>query len=205
VEGYQVGGYWSNRILDVNTSTGTAIVSDDLEYMGNLYPSLEGNVSSSITLFGHVRVYANVDFKQDFMQYNATAVYRERNFNIDEKWVRQDEVLSEEERLRRYGPYETASGSPVGASSVLEEFIEPADLIRLNEISVSFRLPDDIMSRLPAQTGSLSISGRNLKVWSDYSGFYPDVQNEFDAIAGRADFYTLPPPRRFTMRLDFGF
>jgi hypothetical protein len=88
---------------------------------------------------------------------------------------------------------------------VLEEFIEPADLIRLNEISVSFRLPDDIMSRLPAQTGSLSISGRNLKVWSDYSGFYPDVQNEFDAIAGRADFYTLPPPRRFTMRLDFGF
>lgn len=205
VEGYQVGGYWSNRILDVDTDRGVAVVSDELEYMGNLYPTLEGNVASTLRLFGSVRLYANVDFKQDFMQYNATAVYRERNFNVDEKWVRQDEVLSDEERLRRFGPYVTESGEPVGSSSVIEEYIEPADLIRLNEVSLRYQLPGYVFDRIPGESGSLTVSARNVAVWSDYSGFYPDVQNEFDAIAGRADFFTLPPPRRVSVRLDFDF
>lgn len=205
VEGYQVGGYWSNRVLDVDTENGVAIVSDELEYMGNLYPTLEGHVGSTVTLFGDVRLYANVDFKQDVMQYNATAVYRERNFNMAENWVRQDEVLSAEERLRRFGPYVTQSGTPVGPSSVLEEYIEPADLVRLNEVSLRYQLPAMLIDRLPTQGGAITLSARNVAVWHDYSGFYPDVQNEFDAVAGRADFYTLPPSRRFTARIDLDF
>lgn len=204
-EGQQVGAYHSHRIRRVDTAAGVAIVSDTIEVLGNLNPGLEGNVSSTLTLMGSLRLFANVDFKQDFMQYNATQVYRERNDQIDERWILRDEVLTEEEKIRRFGPYITESGEPIGAASVLEEYIEPADLIRLNEVSLTYQLPTRLMRRLPGEAASLTLSARNVALWTDYSGFNPDVQNEFSAIAGRADFYSLPPPRRFGLRMDFTF
>jgi hypothetical protein len=204
MEGHQVGAFFTNRIRSVDLASGTAIVSDSLEFVGNLLPTLEGNLSSTLTL-GAFRVYAHVDYKQDFHLYNATALYRERNFGVAENWIRRDEILSEEERIRRFGPYVTESGDPIGAGSVLEEYIEPADFIRLNEISLIYALPDALAAGFRASAASITLSARNVAMWSDYSGFNPDVQNEFDAIAGRADFFTLPPSRRFGLRVDLSF
>jgi TonB-dependent starch-binding outer membrane protein SusC len=204
-EGQQVGAYHTHRIRRVDTSAGVAIVSDTIEAIGNLQPAFEGNVSSTATFRGSLRFYANVNFKQNFRQYNATQVYRERNDQIDERWVRRDEILTVDERLRRFGPYVTESGQPIGAASVLEEYIEPADLVRINEMSVSYQIPNSLLSRLPGETASVTFFGRNLALWSQYSGFNPDVQNEFAAIAGRADFYSLPPPRVFGVRVDLTY
>jgi TonB-dependent starch-binding outer membrane protein SusC len=204
-EGQQVGAFFSHRVRSVNEA-GTAVVSDTLEFMGNLLPTFEANVSSTLTLFKAIRVYAQLDTKQDFMLYNATAVYRERNFQVAENWIRRMDVLTPEERARRFGPYVTESGAAIGAGSVNEEYIEPADFIRLNEVSLTYTLPDHLAERFFRTGGaSITLSGRNLAVWSDYSGFSPDIQNEFDAVAGRADFFTLPPARRLGLRLDLSF
>jgi len=204
-EGRQVGAFFSHRIRRIDTDAGAAVVSDSLEYLGNLLPSLEGNVASTLTLPGGLRLYAQVDFKSDFMLYNATALYRDRNFGVSERSVRRSE-LPAEERIRHFGPYVTESGEPIGAGSVVEPYIESADFVRLNEVSLSYSLPAALMARLPGvDAGQLTVSARNLKTWTDYSGFNPDIQNEFDAIAGRADFFTLPPARRLSVRLDVTF
>jgi len=204
-EGRQVGAYYTQRIRSVDTQTGRAIVSDTLEFVGNLLPTFEGNVSSTLTLMRNLRLFAHVDWKNNFSLYNATAVYRERNNALAENWVRRDEVLSAEERIRRFGPFVTADGTPVSATQVLESYIEPADFVRLNEVSLSYRLPVSVGRRVGARSASVTLAGRNLVTWSDYSGFSPDVQNEFDAIAGRADFFTLAPPRRFAVSMDVEF
>ena len=202
-EGQQVGAFFAHRIRSVNEATGVATVSDTLEFVGNLLPTFEANVSSTLTLFKNFRIYAQVDTKQDFMLYNATAVYRERNFQVAENWIRRNEVLSPEERISRFGPFVTESGNSIGAGSVLEEYIEPADFIRLNEVSLTYTLPDGLAERFFRAAGaSVTLSGRNLAMWTDYSGFSPDIQNEFEAVAGRADFFTLPPARRLGIRLD---
>lgn len=203
-EGEQVGAFFAHRIRRIEN--GTAIVSDTLEYLGNLLPSLEANFSTTLTLFKSFRLYAHVDTKQDFMLYNATAVYRERNFQVAENWIRRNEMLSEEERIRRFGPYRTESGNAIGVGSVLEEYIEPADFVRLNEVSLSYALPAGLADRFfRAAGGSITLSARNLKIWTDYSGFNPDIQNEFDATAGRADFFTLPPARRLGLRVELSY
>jgi TonB-dependent starch-binding outer membrane protein SusC len=202
-EGQQVGAYYTQRILRVDEAAGRVIVGDSAEFVGNLLPTFEGNAASTLTLGGSLRLYTHLEWKRDFSLYNATAMYRERNNAIAENWVRRNEVLSADERLRRFGPFFTEDGTSVAATSVLEEYIEPADFVRLNEVSLSYRLPSRV--RFGASSASLSLAGRNLAVWSDYSGFNPDVQNEFDAIAGRADFYTLPPARRWVLSLDLEF
>lgn len=204
-EGYQVGAYFTQRIRSVDTIAGRALVSDTVEFVDNLLPTFEGNLSSTLTLLRNFRIYAHLDWKQNYSIYNATALYRERNNAVAENYVRRNEILTAEERIRRYGPYVNSAGATVAATSVLEEFIEPADFVRLNEVSVSYRLPSFLGHRLGASSASLTLAGRNLKMWTDYTGLNPDVQNEFDAIAGRADFYTLPPPRRWALSLDVEF
>lgn len=204
-EGQQVGAFYTQRILSVDEATGRAIVSDSAEFVGNLLPTFEGNLSSTLTLFGNLRLYGHLDWKNNFSLYNATNVYRERNTGIAENWVRRNEVLTPAERIRRFGPYFTANGTPVSATSVLGPYIEPADFVRLNELSAAWKLPTRLVRRFGASSASLTLAGRNLVTWTDYSGFSPDVQNEFDAIAGRADFYTLPAPRRWAVSLDFDF
>lgn len=206
VEGRQVGAFYSHKIRSVDVDAGHAIVSDTLEYLGNLLPTLEGNFSATLTLFGNLRLYGNVDFKNDFMLYNATAVYRDRNFQVGERWIRRDEILTPEESIRLFGPYVSESGEPIGIGSVEEAFVEPADFVRLNELSLTYTVPESVVDRLfGASAASVRVSGRNLKLWTDYSGFSPDVQNEFDAIAGRADFFTVPPPQRIGIRFDVSF
>ncbi|HVH12134.1 MAG TPA: TonB-dependent receptor, partial [Longimicrobium sp.] len=202
-EGQQVGAYYTQKILRVDEANNRVIVADEPEFVGNLLPTFEGNAASTLTLMGNLRLYAHMEWKRDFSLYNATAMYRERNNAIAENWVRRNEVLTADQRLRRFGPYFTEDGVAVSATSVLEEYIEPADFVRLNEVSLNYRLPSRY--RLGASSASISLAGRNLAVWSDYSGFNPDVQNEFDAIAGRADFYTLPPARRWVVSLDLEF
>jgi TonB-dependent starch-binding outer membrane protein SusC len=205
-QGRQVGAFYTNRIRSVDTETGVAVVSDSLEYVGNLLPTFEGNLASTFTFFRKLRLYTQFDTKRNFYLYNATAAYRERNFGIAENAVRRNEVLTAEERLRHFGPYVTESGAPIGSGTVLEPYLEKADFIRLNEISLSYQLPDKVAGKIMgAHSASLSVSGRNVALWSNYSGFNPDVQNELDALAGRADFFTLPPPRRVGLRLDLTF
>ena len=205
-EGRQVGAYYAHRIRRVDLEAGHAIVSDTLEYVGNLLPTLEGNISTVLTLFRNFRLYGQLDFKQDFMLYNATALYRERNFQVGERWVRRDEILTPEEKTRRFGPYVSESGRPVDAGTVLEPYIEPADFFRINEISLTYLVPERAARRFfGASSASVTLSARNVKVWTDYSGFNPDIQNEFDAVAGRADFFTLPPMRALGLRFDVAF
>ncbi|MBW3630737.1 MAG: hypothetical protein KY464_15775 [Gemmatimonadetes bacterium] len=52
--------------------------------------------------------------------------------------------------------------------------------------------------------GSLSatLSARNLKLWTDYSGSDPETGYGGDV---RSDFQSQPPPTYFTLRVNLGF
>ncbi|HWG35279.1 MAG TPA: SusC/RagA family TonB-linked outer membrane protein [Gemmatimonadaceae bacterium] len=205
-QGRQVGAFYTNRIQRIDADAGVAVVSDSLEYVGNLLPTFEANAASTFTFFRKLRLYTQFDTKRNFYIYNATAAYRERNFGVAENAVRRNEVLTAEQRLSRFGPYVTASGASMGTGTVLGPYLERADFVRLNEVTLSYQLPDRIARKaMGAHSASLALSGRNVALWSPYSGFNPDVQNEMDALAGRADFFTLPPPRRLGVRLDLTF
>jgi hypothetical protein len=67
-------------------------------------------------------------------------------------------------------------------------------------------VPQTLVGRFfGASAASVTVSARNFALWSDYSGYSPDIQSEFDAVAGRADFFTLPPPKRLGIRFDVAF
>jgi TonB-linked SusC/RagA family outer membrane protein len=212
MKGEQLGVYVSKKILSINDATSVVTVSDTLTPVGNLYPTFEWNLSNSVTLMKNFRVTASVDAKRDFVVDNFRDWYTE-TLLIHAKNRLDPTALSKHERLRRYGnetpgrpSFVTVSGLSATTSDVYEAFIQPGDFVRFRELSATYTVPRNLLGRISerVQNGSLTFAMQNVKLWTKYEGPDPEVvaQNgSFD----RQDFFSLPAPRRYTLRFDFTF
>ena len=77
MKGEQIGVYVSKKILSINDASGVVTVSDTLTPIGNLYPTLEWNLTNGVTLMKHFRITASFDAKKDFVVDNLRDWYTE--------------------------------------------------------------------------------------------------------------------------------
>ncbi|HEX7049513.1 MAG TPA: SusC/RagA family TonB-linked outer membrane protein [Longimicrobiales bacterium] len=214
-EGMQIGAFVTRRILGFeqykpnpeefpDSMALRAVVSDEPEFFGNLLPTFEGSFSSTMNFFGNLQLYAQLDWKQDFYIYNNTTQFRERQWGTGERWVRRYEILSDEERVRRFGPFVDSEGNNVNQGAVNVAYIEPGDFLRLREVTLTYTLPQNWASAFGADGASIVVGGRNLGLWTKYSGFDPEV-NSSTGSRSRSDFLTLPPARRWIARVNLQF
>ena len=87
-------------------------------------------------------------------------------------------------------------------------FIEDASFVKLREATLAYEFPRALVDRLaPAlRRVRLSLSGRDLLTFTDYSGLDPEVSNFGNKPIGRnVDVAPYPPSRSFWLSIDFGF
>jgi outer membrane receptor protein involved in Fe transport len=78
-------------------------------------------------------------------------------------------------------------------------YLEPAGFVKLREISVSYTLPKMLVKDLFSGTATdvrLELSGRNLRTWTSYKGYDPEVSNFGNQNIGRFQDVTPYPPSR---------
>ena len=78
-------------------------------------------------------------------------------------------------------------------SHVTEKYIEKGDFVRLSHICLSYRLPLNISF---VKSISLRLTGRNLLVFTDYSGGNPDIDSYGMSVLTRGMDYGSYPLRR---------
>jgi TonB-dependent starch-binding outer membrane protein SusC len=214
IEGYPANGWWTQTIRSYDLAGGDvtkqkAIVSDTMEYVGPPNPTMEGNFNSTFTFFKALRVYAQFDFMDNFIIYNNTDQFRERQMGTGERYVRRFDILTPEERLSRYGPFTNErTGAAVLNSAVNGAYFQDGSHVRFRELSVSYTVPRDFARRIGATSAVVTVGGRNLKLWTNYEGADPEALwgGGGDAAAfARQDFLTLPQTRRFLARLNLTF
>ncbi len=210
-KGLQLGAWVSNRILSIDDATGVVTVSENREFFGNVLPTFEGNISSSITLFRNFRIYGLLDTKRGYRVRNFTDFFRETQL------VRSDNrldtlKLSRHERLRRYGnptpgqpAFVTPSGIAKTVNDVQEAYIQDGAFVRFREFSLTYTLPFSVARAFRAQTASITLSGQNLALWTKYEGYDPEVVSNAGALYNRDDFFTQPPVRRWITRVNLTF
>lgn len=78
-------------------------------------------------------------------------------------------------------------------------YLEDAGFVKVREISLGVALPRSLTRSLfqsLAQDVRLEISGRNLKTWTKYTGYDPEVSNFSNVTIGRFQDVTPYPPQR---------
>jgi hypothetical protein len=91
-------------------------------------------------------------------------------------------------------------------------FTEDADYIKLREVSFRYTVPETslppMLQRFGVSQATINLTGRNLKTWTDYTGFDPEVgSNTFggSAAVGRIDEYFYPNFRSLGIDLELIF
>lgn len=93
-----------------------------------------------------------------------------------------------------------------GNSMPTTENISSTDFIRLKNVSLSYRLPTNWVSRARLSNVRIHVSGQNLALWTKYSGMDPEVStNGNNAISQGIDKNQAPNARTFTFGLTAGF
>ncbi len=90
---------------------------------------------------------------------------------------------------------------------VTENFVQDASWVRLRTISISYNLPASLLKNTFMDNASISVSGNNLLIWTDYNGFDPEAS---DAITGALNSssqagFTYPPLRNILFSINVTF
>jgi hypothetical protein len=81
-------------------------------------------------------------------------------------------------------------------------FLQDARYTKLREISVRFAAPASWAGALGASRLDISLAGRNVKTWTDYSGPDPESTSAPWVPLASLDTAAMPLPRRFLLRVD---
>jgi hypothetical protein len=76
---------------------------------------------------------------------------------------------------------------------------------RFRELAVSYQLPDRLTSAIHASRAAVIGTGRNLAVWTPYPGTDPEQTVGNADQRGNEEFFSTPPLRYFTFRLNLTF
>ncbi|WP_395810129.1 SusC/RagA family TonB-linked outer membrane protein [Archangium minus] len=153
------------------------------------------------------------DTEPDFrVGFSNTLKYGDFGLSFLLDWQQGSDIIN----LTRY-LYDAASNSPdylTGGKARQElikthaaAYLEDATFLKLREVTFTYTLPQSAVSSIPGvKSARLSISGRNLLTFTNYSGLDPEVSNFGNqAIARNIDVAPFPPSRSFWTSLDVGF
>ena len=215
-QGYPVGGYWARRIVSVTDHNGDGIISrvncpaiggignpqisggpqceivlgESEEFLGSPYPRTELALSSTVSLFGWLRLHALVDHRGGMTQYNVSEELR--CVFVANCRGAQDANAPLREQARALA---RLMGTRAG-------YFEDASFWKLREVAVTLVAPTSLTSRLNLSMLSLTLAGRNLATWTDYSGSDPEVNMGGQLNYTHADVFGQPPVRSLVARLS---
>ncbi|MGZ3492872.1 MAG: SusC/RagA family TonB-linked outer membrane protein [Gemmatimonadaceae bacterium] len=198
VVGAPLGGYWQRPYTFTDANNDGIIARSEIKlgdtavYLGNILPKREYSVSPTMTLFKMFKVSALVDHKGGFKLFDNT-----RRFHCS--------FGTCQETFDKSMPLADQAAAVAIALGTDAGYIENAAFTKLRELSFTLIAPDHFAQRFGVQNLDFTIAGRNLKTWTDYKGFDPEVNSVAGANFSTSEFLTLPPSRTWTARINVTF
>ncbi|HEX6058951.1 MAG TPA: SusC/RagA family TonB-linked outer membrane protein [Gemmatimonadaceae bacterium] len=193
---------------------GTATTIDGVTYgWGMPIPLYTGTGSKAVVKIGdgnpdyHVGLSNRVTWR-DFSFYGLIDaqvggnVYNRTNQRMHQYGRSADvDQAGKEQELKKISDYYVALYS---ANDPTSWFVEDGGFVKLRELSVSYRVPVTrlgFLSRSAISGMTLSVVGRNLMTWTDYSGYDPEV----GGVIQRFDAFEYPRYRTVTGTVELEF
>ncbi|WP_255584687.1 TonB-dependent receptor [Zunongwangia sp. SCSIO 43204] len=83
--------------------------------------------------------------------------------------------------------------------------IEDGSFVRLNNLTFGYSLPKDLISKVGMDQFRIYASGRNLHIWTNYSGYDPEVSTSGNNLTPGVDYSSFPRSRSYTLGLNLTF
>lgn len=204
-EGYPLGAYFQRK-YKYSDANGNGIIersevtlldtASAAQYIGPALPTTEVSITPTLT-YRAFRLSALFNHRGGNYLYNNTEEFRCGSSSFSMCDAVNDPKASQ--AVQAAAIAKNTYGTSYG-------FIEKADFWKLRELSATASLPARWAGKMGASSLAITVAGRNLKTWSDYRGFDPEIQGASNnANFTTFDFLTQPPLRQWSLRLDMNF
>ena len=199
-EGYSLGGYWQQPYTFEDANGDNLITIDEIEvgdtavFIGHTQPTRQLSLATEVTLWGFARLSGLLDYRGGHHQWNSDEEFRcDYAFNC--RGINDPNAPL----------WEQARAQIAADQLIFTGYMEKADFVKLREVALTLMAPASWNSRLGVDGLSLTLAGRNLGTWTDYTGTDPEVNFAGQSNFSTAQFGTQPQVRSFITRLSFGF
>ena len=214
-EGVPLGAFYTLVFLGVDPATGDAIYedrnkdgvinADDRTITGSPHPKYTGGFRNEFRWMG-LGLTSFFQFNKGNQIYNAMGIFSNdggyyndnKQETVMSRWQKPGDVTSQP----RPG-YDGTSN----AREVSSRYIEDGSYVRLQELRLSYELPGHWAGLARMHDARLYVAGSNLKTWTRYTGYTPDV-NSLGSSANTSlgtDFYAYPVARSVTFGVSGSF
>ncbi len=199
VEGYPLGGYWDEEYT-FNDDNGDGFIGQnevqigETVYLGTPFATTDFTFSPTLGFFSNAIVLkALLNYKGGQKLYNNTGAWRNGNSNTQEL---------NDPNASLAGQARAVASKFFGTNA---GYIEDASFWRLREVSLSYNAPIDFVNKIGFSRMSLTLSGQNLGLWTDYSGLDPEISSTGQSNFTTQEFLSQPPIRSWRVRLNLSF
>ena len=83
--------------------------------------------------------------------------------------------------------------------------VEDGSYLRLKDVSLSYSLPRSVCRKIKVNDLTISLTGSNLLLWSNYSGYDPEVNTSDTAVITGLDDGAFPKSRTWGIGVNLTF
>jgi hypothetical protein len=141
-------------------------------------------------------VYGLIDYKTGFKKWDHNLRVRCSLFNV---------CLENADPFASDDPVELAAFQNAGTFGAT--YIRDASFAKLREVSISYELPADFISRFGFSRATISLAGRNLATWTKWDGIEPEAMFLSGARGTNAQIEqnAIPQLRQFATTINVSF
>ena len=214
-EGAPLGAFYTLVYLGVDPATGDAIYadlnrdgvinSDDRTITGTPHPKYTGGLRNDLTWRG-LGLSSFFQFNKGNQIYNAMGIFSDDGGYYNDNKMRRV--------LRRWQKPGDVTDQPrpgydgtSNARQVSSRYVEDGSYVRLQEIRLSYEIPQRWVALSRMQGARVYVAGNNVKTWTRYFGYNPDV-NSLGSGTNTSlgtDFYAYPLARSVTFGISGSF
>ncbi len=191
----------------------------DRSIIGNATPLNTGGFSLNSRIFNFdIGAYFNWSYGNDIynankIEYTSTSKYASRNMSTimetGKRWtnLRADGTISNDPAELAAMNANTTLWSPYTKAFVLSDWaVEDGSFLRLSTITLGYTLPTSISQKLKMKKVRFYASGYNLWLWTNYTGFDPEVSTRRNTpLTPGVDYSAYPRSKSYIFGLNVNF
>ena len=218
--GYPLGGYWAVPIKSYSDLNGDGMISrlncptnngtrnpatgngqpacevtlgDTAVFIGSPFPTSEVSFTPQLTIYKNFTIRALLDHRGGQKLLNFTERFRCVSFG---------NCFAANSKT---APLDQQARYIAGLMGTDYGYIEDASFTKLRELSLSIGVPQRYVSRFGFNGATLTLAGRNLHTWTNYTGLDPEINENGGFNFSTDEFLSQPQVRYYTIRLDLGW
>lgn len=204
-------GFVAPGMLKYKDLNGDGVINEyDREVIGTPHPISYGGMTNRFTYKNFdLSVLLTFSYGNDIYNGNRSTTGRPlagvgRNYlaEVANRWTPEN-------------PIETGMWSaPVGTNNYLTTYkgkmmsdywIEDGSYIRISNVALGYNVPKKLLKKAHIKSMKVSAFVDNLYVFTNYSGYDPEVSVKREAMSAGIDYSAYPRPRTYTLSLNLSF